>query len=118
MRISRAIIDIVKAILSSSKIEAVERVLESLQSQGNEPWWVVFDCKSMGHSQNGNFQVAPCSKDFSGQVVMALGSFTLQLQPERIAGYGLTTAPLISTSSRLLKSQHSRKMSTVKFVKQ
>ena len=77
MRISKAIIDIVKAILSSSKIEAVERVLESLQSQGNEPWWVVFDCKSMGHSQNGNFQVAPCSKDFSGQVVMALGSFYL-----------------------------------------
>ena len=29
---------------------------------------------------------------------------TLQLQSGRTAGYGLTTAPLISTSSRLLKS--------------
>ena len=44
------------------------------------------------------FQVAPCSEDSSGQVVMALASFYFtELQPERITGYGLTTAPLIST---------------------
>ena len=62
MRISKAIIDIVKAILSPSEIQTVERVLESLQSQGNEPWWVAFDSKFTGPSQNGNFQVAPAAK--------------------------------------------------------
>ena len=50
-------------------------MLESLQSQGNEPMWVVFDSKSTGPSQDGNFQVAPCSEDSSGQVVMAVASF-------------------------------------------
>ena len=62
MRISKAIIEIVKAILSPSEIQTVERVLESLQSQGNEPWWVAFDSKSTGPSLNGNFQVAPAVK--------------------------------------------------------
>ena len=42
---------------------------------------------------------------------------TLQLQPERSAGYGLTTAPLMSTTPRLLKLQHSTKISTVNFAK-
>ena len=37
--------NIVKAILSQSEIEIVKRVLESLWSQGSEPWWVVFDRK-------------------------------------------------------------------------
>ena len=71
-RVSKAIIDIVKAVLSPSEIETVKRVLESLQSQENEPRWVVFDSKSTGPSQNGNFQVALSSEDSSGQVVMAL----------------------------------------------
>ena len=33
----------VKAILSPSEIQAVERVLESLRSPQNEPWWNLFD---------------------------------------------------------------------------
>ena len=73
MKISKTIIDIVQALLTPSEIETVERVLESLQSQGNEPWWDVFDSKSTDPSQN--FQVAPCVDDLSGQVVMALASF-------------------------------------------
>ena len=72
LRVSKTII---KAILSESEIEIVECVLESLRSQGSEPWWVVFNRKSTGPSKNGNFQVAPCSKDSSTQVVMALASF-------------------------------------------
>ena len=118
MRISKAIIEIVKAILSPSEIQTVERVLESLQSQGNEPWWVAFDSKSTGPSLNGNFQVAPAVKILLVRWWWHWLLSTLQLQSGRTAGYGLTTAPLISTSSRLLKSQHSTKMSTVNFIKQ
>ena len=43
MKVSEAIVDIVKAILSPSEIQAVESVLESLRSPQNEPWWNLFD---------------------------------------------------------------------------
>ena len=38
LRVSKTIIDIVKAILSQSEIEIVKRVLESLRSRRSEPW--------------------------------------------------------------------------------
>ena len=75
MKISKPIVDIVKAILSPSEIQAVERVLEVLRSPQNEPRWNVFDKKSTGPNNNGNFQVLPCHEDVLGQVVMVLESF-------------------------------------------
>ena len=75
MKVSKAIVDIVKAILSPSEIQAVERALESLPSPQNEPRWNVFDKKSTGPNNNGNFQVMPCYEDDSSQVAMVLGSF-------------------------------------------
>ena len=75
LQVSNAIVDIVKAILSPSEIQGVERVLEVLRSSQNEPWWNVFDKKSTGPNNNGNFQILPCHEDVSGQVVMVLGLF-------------------------------------------
>ena len=75
MKVSKAILDVVNGILSPYEIGAVQRVLESLRSSQNEPWWELFDRKSTGPGKNGNFQVIPCHEDSSGQVVMALGSF-------------------------------------------
>ena len=75
MKVSEAIVDIVRAILSPSEIQAVKRVLESLRSPQNEQWWNLLVMKSTSPSKNGNFQVIPCHKDFSGQVVMAFGLF-------------------------------------------
>ena len=43
MKVSEAIVDIVKTILSPSEIQAVESVLESLRSPQHEPWWNLFD---------------------------------------------------------------------------
>ena len=75
MKVSKDIVDIVKAILSPSEIQAVERVLESLPSPQNEPRWNVFDKKFTGPNNNRNFQVMPCYEDDSSQVAMVLGSF-------------------------------------------
>ena len=66
MKVSKAIVDIVKAILLPSEIQAVKHVLESLHSTQNEQWWNVFVMKSTGPSKNGNFQVIPCHEDCSG----------------------------------------------------
>ena len=55
LQVSKSIVDIVKAILSPSEIQGVERVLEALRSPQNEPWWNVFDKKSTGPNNNGNF---------------------------------------------------------------
>ena len=78
LKASTAILDIIKGLVSGEELSLVEKVLDSLQSSDNEPWWVVFDRKSSGPSQNGNFQVAPCNEDSSGQVLMSLGSFYFQ----------------------------------------
>ena len=75
MKVCLAIVNIVKAILSPSEIQAVKRVLESLRSPQNEQRWNVFVMKSTGPSKNGSFQVIPCHEDCTGQVMMALGSF-------------------------------------------
>ena len=75
MKVCKATVDIVKAILSPSEFEAVKRVLESLRSTQNEQWWNMFVMKSKDPSKNGNFQVIPCHEDCSGQVAMALGWF-------------------------------------------
>ena len=75
LRVSKTITGIAKAILSQSEIEIVKLVLESIWSQGSEPWWVVWQKVHRGPSKNGNFQVVSCSEDSSGQVVMALASF-------------------------------------------
>ena len=66
MKVSEAIVDIVKAILSPSEIQAVKCVLESLRSPQNEQWWNVFVMKSTSPSKNGSFQVIPCHEDCSG----------------------------------------------------
>ena len=75
---STAILDIIKGLVSGDELAMVQRTLSSLQSSDNEKWWVVFDKKSSGPSQNGNFQVAPCNEDSSGQVLMSLGSYYFQ----------------------------------------
>ena len=53
MKVCEAIVDIVKAILSPSEIQAVKRALELLHSPQNEQWWNVFVMKSTGPSKNG-----------------------------------------------------------------
>ena len=85
LQVSNAIIDIVKDILSPAEIQGVERVLEALRSLQNEPRWNVFNKKSTGPNNNGNFQVLPCHEDVSGQVVMVLGSlyFTATSREDR-----------------------------------
>ena len=75
MKFYEAIVDIVKAILSPSEIQAVKRVLESLRSPQNEQWWNVFVMKSTSPSKNESFQVIPCHEDCSGWVVMTFGWF-------------------------------------------
>ena len=75
MKFCEAIIDILKAIVLPSEIQAVKRVLESLRSPQNEQWWNVLVMKSTSPKKNGNFQVIPCHEDCSGQVMMAFGLF-------------------------------------------
>ena len=75
MKFCKAIVDIVKPILSPSEIQAVRSVLKSLPSPQNEQWWNVFVMKSTSPSEIGSFQVIPCHEDCLGQVVMAFGLF-------------------------------------------
>jgi len=63
LKVSEAVVDIVKAILSPYEIQGIERVLEALRSPQNEPWWNLFDTKSTGPNKNGNFQVIPCHEE-------------------------------------------------------
>ena len=106
MKVSKDIVDIVKAILSPSEIQVVERALESLPSPQNEPRWNVFDKKSTGPNNNRNFQVMPCYEDDSSQVAMVLDHFISQQHPESSAGYGSSTTLPMYTSLRRLKLQH------------
>ena len=76
--ISKALLEIVKALLSPDEFDLIERTIDSLQSESNQPWWHVFSKESSGPSENGNFQVCPCQQDESGQVIMVLGSFYFQ----------------------------------------
>ena len=76
--ISKAVLEIEKALLSPDEFDLVERTIDSLQSESNQPWWHVFSKESSGPSENGNFQVCPCQLDESGQVNMVLGSFYFQ----------------------------------------
>ena len=76
MKFCEAIIDILKAIVLPSEIQAVKRVLESLRSPENEQWWNILVTKSTSPNKNGSFQVIPCHEDCSGQVVMAFFTTT------------------------------------------
>ena len=76
--IHKALLNIVKDLLAADEYDLIERTIDSLNSEDNQPWWHVFSKESSGPSENGNFQVSPCQQDSSGQVIMALGSFYFQ----------------------------------------
>ena len=76
--INKALLNIVKDLLTAEEFDLIERTMDSLQDDGNQPWWHVFSKESSGPSENGNFQVCPCQQDSSGQVIMTLGSFYFQ----------------------------------------
>ena len=76
--IDKAFLKIVKDLLTAEEYDLIERTIESLQDEGNQPWWHAFSKNSSGPSENGNFQVCPCQQDSSGQVIMTLGSFYFQ----------------------------------------
>ena len=76
--IDKALLDIVKDLLSKDELGHIEHTIESLGNDDNQPWWHVFSKESSGPSENGNFQVCPCHQDESGQVIMVLGAFYFQ----------------------------------------
>ena len=76
--INKALLDIVKDLLSKDELGHIEHTIESLGNDDNQPWWHVFSKESSGPSENGNFQVCPCHQDESGQVIMVLGAFYFQ----------------------------------------
>ena len=75
VKVSDAVLDVAKGILSSSEIKVLETTIQSLKTKGNEAWWTVFGQKSTNPSGQGNIQVAPCKQDSSGQIVMSIGCF-------------------------------------------
>lgn len=76
--ISKALLNIVKDLLTPDEFDLIQRTIDSLKGDDNQPWWHVFSKEASGPSENGNFQVCPCQQDASGQIVMALGSFYFQ----------------------------------------
>ena len=75
IQISKAIVNILSDAVTPSELSVVEKVMESLKSPANDPWWEVFSLKSSGPSSNGNLQVLLCKVDTSGQVLMVLCAF-------------------------------------------
>ena len=76
--INKALLFIMKDLVSEDERDLIERTIDSLKSGDNQPRWDVFSKESSGSFGIGNFQVCPCQQDMSGQVVMALGSFHFQ----------------------------------------
>ena len=76
--INKALLDIVKHLLTAKGYDLIERTIDSLKGDDNQRWWEVFSKESSGPSENGNFQVCPCHQDESGQVIMVLGAFYFQ----------------------------------------
>ena len=115
MKFCEAIIDILKAIVLPSEIQAVKRVLESLRSPENEQWWNVLVTKSTSPNKNGSFQVITCHEDCSGQVVMAFFTTTAREECWLRFQYNSTDVHLFKVTQ--LATLNEFTYSTVLFVK-
>ena len=72
MKISEAILEVVKSVISGADLAVVESTLEALKVSANE-WWTVFSASS-DTGEAGNFQILPCMQD-SGVVSMNVCCF-------------------------------------------
>ena len=101
--INKALLDIVKDLLSKDELGHIEHTIESLGNDDNQPWWHVFSKESSGPSENGNFRSAHATKMKVDRSSWSLVHSTFKAVKPVTGGCGFAIIPLRCTSSPALR---------------